>query len=197
VTPAHHPSPEVLKAFAQGELRPAFVIAAGVHVRACSACQSAVDGFETDAGRALLGHAPEPLPPDSFARTFHRAQEPSVTEGDGGGPIRFGRRRWAAPGVWVRHAPREVSGSDQLYLLKAPPRFGIHHGHQGIEFTALLQGSIQDGSDFHAGDFVEMSEISEHRPAAGPDGCLCLIASEKPMRARTLAARIAQKLAGA
>lgn len=198
MNPSHHPSPAVLGAYARGELRAAFVIAAGAHVRDCPACEAAVRAEEAQAGAALLRQPPADIADDGFARALERADDPLAANEDGGGPIEFGRKRWAAPGLWVRHAPRAVKGEDQLFLLKAPPGVGIRHRHGGLEFTAILRGSIQDGDEtFGAGDFTEMSGADEHRPAAGERGCLCLIASERRMRMLGLPGLIAQRLTGA
>lgn len=197
MTPTHHPSPAVLEAYALGELRSAFIIAAGVHVRACRKCQTQVSAHEKRAGAALLDHPAAPLAPDSFAETMSRVAAPPIQGPNGDGAITFGRRRWAAPGLWVRHASHAVRGADHLFLLKAPPRLGIPHGHRGLEFTTVLRGAIKDGDDYHAGDFAEVTDVAHHRPTAGPDGCLCLIAAEHRMRMHGLHGRLAQILTGA
>ena len=195
MTPARHPSPRVLSAYAKGELRPAFVIAAGVHLRACADCSEQVRRLEAEAGAVLAAESPAPMPNDLFDRLRARLSEPGPPPAPA---IRFGRKRWGARGLWVRHAPPEVRGADQLFLLNVGKGCSIPHGHAGQEFVAMLRGSFDDETgSYRAGDFLEMSSGTDHTPRAGPQGCLCVVAGERRMRMNTLAGRLAQLLTGA
>ncbi len=50
---------------------------------------------------------------------------------------------------------------------------------------------------FAAGDFADVTEAVEHLPHVTVEGeCLCLIASEKPMRVTTLLGRVVHRLTG-
>ena len=72
------------------------------------------------------------------------------------------------------------------------------HGHQGVEFTTVLKGAYNDNGELYdTGDFVELDPSVEHQPHVVPGGeCVCMIASEKPMRMTTRLGRLVQALTG-
>jgi putative transcriptional regulator len=112
--------------------------------------------------------------------------------------IPFGREFWLAPGMSIRKARIDDSG-DLLYLLRLPSGLRtIPHGHGGVEFTAVLKGAYSDGEGvFAAGDFAEMTEDINHQPSVLDDGeCVCLIASERPMKVHTVVGRLVHMLTG-
>ena len=68
------------------------------------------------------------------------------------------------------------------------------HGHRGTELTLVLQGAFTDATDhFGAGDIEVANEELDHTPVAdiGAD-CICLAATDAPLRFRGLMPRIAQ-----
>ena len=70
------------------------------------------------------------------------------------------------------------------------------HGHRGTELTLVLQGAFRDATDrFDAGDIEIANEDLEHRPVAEPgQDCICLAATDAPLRFRSLIPRLAQPL---
>ena len=68
----------------------------------------------------------------------------------------------------------------------------------GAEFTCVLSGGFSDETgSYGPGDFAEADPTLTHTPRADPDGeCVCLIASEGPMRMRGLIGRLLQPLFG-
>jgi len=70
------------------------------------------------------------------------------------------------------------------------------HGHRGLELTLVLQGAFADASDtFARGDVEIADEAVEHIPVAlaGAD-CICLAATDAPLRFRGWIPRLAQPL---
>lgn len=201
--PSHHPPEDVLARYALGELRPAFATVAAAHLEICPACRADVAERARLAGEALLDTDPAPLNPFDVQRLLTRLPSPDPTasptaKGPIASRIPFERKRRVGPSLWVRHAPRSFRADDQLFLLRAPGGLGISHGHEGLEFTVVLEGSLLEaGNTYAPGDFAKMSDTDDHRPVAGPNGCLCLIAAERPMRMHGWLGRLAQKLAGA
>jgi len=68
------------------------------------------------------------------------------------------------------------------------------HGHRGMELTLVLQGAFKDETDrFGAGDIEVASEDDHHQPVAeeGQD-CICLAATDAPLRFNGWIPRIAQ-----
>jgi len=68
------------------------------------------------------------------------------------------------------------------------------HGHRGTELTLVLQGAFTDSTDhFGPGDIEIADEDLDHTPIAD-DGmdCICLAATDAPLRFRSLMPRLAQ-----
>ena len=86
----------------------------------------------------------------------------------------------------------KTGGSDLLYVLRLPAGLQtIPHGHLGTEFTTVVKGAFDDGTGvFAAGDFADVNEAVDHLPHVTAHGeCMCLIASERPMRVTTFLGR--------
>ena len=201
--PLHHPSEAVLTDYAAGALRPAFAITAAAHIDTCPACRERVSLLE-QVGGELIGELPQtPMDEGSLEHALARLGQPTAAaparRGRIADRVRFGRRRFLTPQIWVRHADRNTAGGDLLYLLRFPPGVrAIHHGHHGQEFTAVLQGAYRDEFGvFRAGDFAEFNDDQEHQPKSrGREACVCLVASEKPMRMHDWIGRVVQVLTG-
>ena len=64
--------------------------------------------------------------------------------------------------------------------------------------TGSSEGAFEDGEGrFGAGDFAEMTDEVDHQPSVTPDSeCICLIASERPMKVTTFVGRIVHMMTG-
>lgn len=202
MNPQHHPTPAVLADYVSGALRPAFAAVVSAHVEGCPHCRGEVANLEAVGGALIEGLEPEALDEGrldaAMAALDDAAPEPDLKSPPTVDRIPFGPKRWLAPGMSIRKAKVGASG-DLLYLLRLPAGVStIPHGHQGTEFTAVLTGSYHDGLDhFAAGDFCELDAKSEHQPQVSADGyCICLIASEKPMRQFTPLGQVIHWLTG-
>lgn len=70
------------------------------------------------------------------------------------------------------------------------------HGHRGTELTLVLRGAFRDATDrFGPGDLEIATEELEHTPVAeaGVD-CICLAATDAPLRFSGLIPRLLQPL---
>ena len=70
------------------------------------------------------------------------------------------------------------------------------HSHNGLELTLVLQGSFSDATGrFGVGDLEIADEDLEHTPVADPgDACICLAATDAPLRFRAIVPRLLQPL---
>jgi putative transcriptional regulator len=87
----------------------------------------------------------------------------------------------------------------QLKLLRiGAGRAMPEHGHGGEEITLVLKGAYRDHMGrFGAGDVADLDEDIEHKPVVEQDGdCICLVATERPTRFKSLAARLMQPFVG-
>jgi putative transcriptional regulator len=198
--PTHHPEDAVLADYASGALRPAFAAVVGAHLEACAHCRTALRGLEALGGE-MIGQLDEsPLSATALDRMMagldrplHPPEPRQITLDR----IRFGREVWLAPGMSIRKA--KTGGSDLLYLLRLPAGLQtIPHGHLGTEYTTVVRGAFDDGTGvFAAGDFADVDQAVDHLPHVTTQGeCMCLIASEKPMRIDTLLGRVVHWMTG-
>lgn len=199
--PAHHPSEAILADYAGGALREAFAVVVAAHLEACPACRDHVHALEALGGDLVAQLPPTPLPDEALDRVMagiERPLPPSVPVRPAVERIPFGWEIPLGPGMGVRKA--RLAGGDLLYRLRLPAGLRtIPHGHAGAEFTVVLKGAFQDDLGvYRAGDFAEMTEDQiDHQPAVRPgEECVCLIASERPMRVRSFFGHLIHAVTG-
>lgn len=202
MSPTQHPAEAVLADYATGAMRPAFAVVVAAHLEGCAHCRATVGAFEALGGEMVSVLPDAPLSDDAMARVMAGIERPAEPAPAAVAPVAeripFGREQWLAPGMGIRKARIDDSG-DLLYLLRLPAGIKtIPHGHQGQEFTAVLKGAFEDGGNrYAAGDFAEMTDEVDHQPSVAPEGeCICLIASERPMKVNTLVGRIVHMMTG-
>lgn len=201
MTATHHPSEAILADYAGGALRPAFAAVVAAHLETCPHCRAQVAVLEEVGGALLSDLPPSAMGDEALERVMAGIERPPG-ETPASRPttarIPFGRELWIGPGMGICKA--RLAGGDLLYLLRLPAGLRtIPHGHEGIEYTAVLKGAFDDGHGvFAAGDFGEMlADEVEHQPSVLPgQECICLIASERPMRVRTFFGHLVHRLTG-
>jgi putative transcriptional regulator len=213
MSPQHHPDEEILCDHAMGRLTRGQGLVIEAHLAHCPLCRADVDGMEA-VGGALLESLPEAqMDVDAFAKVMARvdAPEPPVAEPQppkrvladlqgvdvpavlGAAPV--GRKRWLAPGVWMRPVLSEQGGQSHTYLLRGAPGMQlITHGHTGREFTTVLKGAYSEATGrYGAGDFQFADQALDHGPFAEPgEECICLISAEGPMAMHGLIGKLMQ-----
>lgn len=209
----HHPSAEVLEAYARGALNAGAALVVICHVHGCTVCRSEAAVWEDAGGAFLREVAPAPVSDDALERVFARIDDapPPAARVDTPrflerfsvpAPLRrqsVGFRRWVTPNIWfapvyVRPKPEALT-----YLVYAGKNTTLaRHTHCGQEFTSVLYGRFGDDSgSFGPGDFAQTDENIVHAPAVTSDSeCLCLISADAPMQLLNLPARIIQTLTG-
>ena len=215
MTPNHHLDDSTLLAYAAGTLDEAFSVVAAAHVAVCPACRSAMRAAEALGGELLdvagdiavsdacrsktfaaleqagLYRLPVSVPRPAFPRPL--AQLLPVASLD---DIAWKKK---APGVAIFDVKLPASAHGQLKLLRiGAGRAMPEHGHGGEEITMVLKGAYIDHMGrFAAGDVADLDEEIEHRPVVEQDGdCICLVATERPTRFKSLAARLMQPFVG-
>ncbi len=103
--------------------------------------------------------------------------------------------KWRSIGMGVRQAILPTARDASARLLYIPAGQAVpDHGHRGMELTLVLQGAFRDSEDrFGPGDIEIANEDLEHTPIAeaGAD-CICLAATDAPLRFNRLIPRMAQ-----
>ena len=104
-----------------------------------------------------------------------------------------------APGIKYFAIAGLNTADGTLSLLKIAPGANIpEHRHQGIELTLVLKGSFSDEiGRFGVGDIADLDDDIEHQPIADTnEACICLIATEAPLKFTGLMPRLVQYFSG-
>jgi putative transcriptional regulator len=203
----HHLSDALLMAYSAGQLPEAFGLIVATHVSLCDECRARLASFDA-VGGALLEAAPvASVAPGSLQATMARIKGARPverrTEARGifpaplvdyvGGGLEA--VRWRSAGGGVRQAILPTTGDAMVRLLHIPGGTAVpDHGHRGTELTLVLQGAFRDETDrFGRGDLEIADPSLEHTPIAeaGAD-CICLAATDAPLRFNSLIPRVLQ-----
>lgn len=206
----HHLSDEVLMAYSAGSLPEAFNLIVATHVSLCDECRARIEAFDA-VGGAVLAECGQADVPDSCLEATLRliaeepGQEPAPRRAAEGAvfpaPLQdyvggdLSAVKWRNVGGGVRQSILKTGKDATVRLLHIPPGVKIpDHGHRGMEMTLVLKGAFRDeGGRFGRGDVEIADEDLEHTPVAeeGED-CICLAATDAPLRFNALIPRIAQ-----
>ncbi|MEM1064574.1 MAG: ChrR family anti-sigma-E factor [Pseudomonadota bacterium] len=205
----HHLTDEVLMAYSAGSLPEAFELVVAAHVSMCDECRARLDAFDAiggaviesgetaalaegslDATMALISAAPEFDAPRVAANS---AVFPAPLQEYVGGDL--SAVKWRSIGGGVRQAVLSRTKKASVRLIAIPGGVQMpDHGHRGMEMTMVLKGAFRDEHDrFGRGDVEIANEDMHHTPVA-EDGeeCICLAATDAPLRFNAFIPRIAQ-----
>jgi putative transcriptional regulator len=198
VNPRHHPSADVLAAYAAGTHEPGFGLVVAAHLETCSECRARVRAFEAASGAALEDISQTDVGADALAKVMARLDQPSAEAQPDTRPLLerlpLGPRKWVAPGVWVAAVETPHAPDNRVYLLSVAPGMPTaRHEHSGAEFCTVLKGAFRDESGLYsAGDFAATDEDVDHQPVViGDEECVCLFATEGRLKARGVLGRLA------
>lgn len=204
----HHLSDKLLMAYSAGSLPEAFNLVVATHVSVCDECRARLASFDA-VGGALLEDDSVTMAENSLADVMMRIKseaptaKPAAPARDAvlpaplvdaiGGTLRD--VQWRAVGGGVRQAILKTSDKASARLLHIPAGAAVpDHGHQGLEMTLVLQGAFRDeDAVFKRGDVEVATEDTEHTPIAEPgQDCICLAATDAPLKFRAFLPRLAQ-----
>lgn len=201
----HHIPEHVLEAYQAGTLAHAFAVVVAAHLSLCDECRAWAESRDIMGG-ALLQTADEAeLRQDARTRILAALDGPAPAAPRGSGvfpaPVmdELGGRppRWRMLGGGIRQQILVADAEGSLRLLYIPPGKAVpEHGHGGMELTLVLQGSFSDSAGaFHRGDVETAHDAVDHQPVAGPGlPCICLAATDAPLRFHALLPRLLQPL---
>jgi putative transcriptional regulator len=207
MTIRHHPSDDMLQAYAAGTLDEGQRIAVATHMRTCARCSGWVSALEQVGARMLERLPPTAMSRDALDRVLGRlsaapALPPAgATLDDVSGlpafvrRYRFGQWTWVGPGVHLRPIELPVDSPTRVFLLKAAPGTKmLQHSHTDLELTCVLSGAFRhQGGYFGPGDFDLGDEDVEHQPLVDPgEDCICLVAMQGKLRLSGLLGRLMQ-----
>ena len=208
MTIRHHLTDPLLLAYAAGNLPEAFSLVVASHVSLCDGCRARLAAFEALGGAVVEQADAVALSDGCLAAVMARLAAPLVAKpgprpgifpppltdyvgGDLAAVI------WRNIGIGVRQAILPTAKSASARLLYIPAGQAVpDHGHRGMELTLVLQGAFRDATDrFGPGDVAIAGQDLNHSPTAEPgQPCICLAATDAPLRFTSLIPRLLQPL---
>jgi putative transcriptional regulator len=206
----HHLTDQMLMGYATGSLPEAFSLLVATHVSMCDECRARLMEYESLGGEVMDDIDAAPMAQGALAATMAliadaawappaprkarpRGVFPAPLQDYVGGDLEC--VRWTRLGGGVAQAILPTSRDASIRLLRIPGGVKVpDHGHRGTEMTLVLQGAFSDATDrFGPGD-VEMADADlTHQPVAEPGvDCICLAATDAPLRFRGIIPRIVQ-----
>jgi len=205
----HHLTDALMMAYSAGTLPEGFNLVVATHISLCDECRARMHEFDAIGGAVVDEEAPVAMGADSFAATLeliakddapkHEATPkrsgifPAPLQDYVGGDL--SSVKWRKVGGGVRQAILHTDKSASVRLLHIPAGAAVpDHGHRGTELTLVLQGAFKDETDrFATGDIEVATQDLQHQPIAemGED-CICLAATDAPLRFSSWVPRIAQ-----
>jgi putative transcriptional regulator len=211
MTIRHHLSEQLLIGYAAGNLPEAFSLVVATHVSMCDECRARLASYDTLGGALIEGQGDVAMGDaaleTALARIDRRPQAtqsaPLKAAGMFPAPLAdyvggdLSAVAWRSIGMGVKQAILPTGRDASARLLYIPAGVAVpDHGHRGLELTLVLQGAFADANDrFDRGDLEIADESLEHTPVAmaGMD-CICLAATDAPLRFRAVLPRLAQAL---
>ncbi|WP_127900961.1 ChrR family anti-sigma-E factor [Solirhodobacter olei] len=208
----HHIPEDIVQAYVSGRLPHAFAVVVAAHLSLCDACRATAEAQEALAG-AALDALPSDAAPDADlrARTLAALDSvealpreampipapagiyPSAVMAElGGRPP-----RWKSLGAGIRQTILTAGPEGSVRLLYIPGGKAVpDHGHNGLEMTMVLQGAFQDITGKYARGDVQVGDPDlEHTPIAMEgEACICLAATDAPLRFNALVPRLLQRV---
>ena len=202
-----HPSPEMLREFANGSLSTGLSVAVSAHVQLCETCRARSSEQEARATIDWLQESAQEMTPQSdqdlaamldvitaLPQQREERQEACVeTE------IHMHERsvklprvlaKIAADGlVWkklaggINQAAVRLDEKTQCEFIYMKPGSQVPiHPHDGHEITLVLDGSFRDElGEYQPRDFVVRDASHNHQPTS-EEGCLCFAVLDSPLR---------------
>ncbi|MEO0487446.1 MAG: ChrR family anti-sigma-E factor [Pseudomonadota bacterium] len=206
----HHISDELLMAYSAGTLPEAFNLVIATHVSLSDDARARLREFEAVGGAVLEDSETVALSDDALEATLKlistRAKDPIKTmrqqpgifpsplQDYVGGDVESVKWRRIGNGVKQAILPTDKGASVRLLYIPAGQELP-DHGHHGTEMTLVLQGAFEDEDGrFERGDIEVADQDMEHTPVAaqGPD-CICLAATDAPLKFNSLLPKVAQR----
>ncbi len=203
----HHLTDDLLMAYSAGSLPEAFSLVVATHISLCDECRARLGSFDTVGGAMLETCGDAEMSAGALDATMARimkgapVQKPRSSGGVFPTPLQnyiggdLDAVKWRPVGMGVRQAILPTSDDASVRLLYIPAGCAVpDHGHRGTELTLVLQGAfVDEDGRFARGDVEVANEELEHTPVAdiGED-CICLAATDAPLKFRGLVPRLAQ-----
>lgn len=211
MTIQHHLTQRILLAYSAGTLPEAFNLVVAAHVSLCDECRVIAGGFDVVGGALLDAEDTEAMEQGALATALAgldtrvvQTPEPKTAPQEGAvfpAPLRayangdLADVTWRSIGGGIKQAILISSDRGSARLLRIPAGQAVpDHGHRGLEMTLVLRGAFSDEAGrFARGDIELADEDVDHTPTAeSGDDCICLAATDAPLRFNAFLPRLVQ-----
>ena len=196
--------------YAAGILPEAFSLVVATQMSISDEARARLASYEAIGGGILEDSDEAEMKPNAFKQTLKEIDIPTkkrpippMVEGIFPKPLQkyvgndLNAIKWKNIGRGVRQAILKTDKHATARLIYIPAGTAMpNHGHNGLEMTLVLQGEFHDKEDFFArGDIEIGDENLHHTPTASGNGpCICLAASDAPLKFTSLLPRLLQPL---
>ena len=207
----HHPDDATLLSFAAGSLSDSFEILVSCHLQNCPSCRQRIAEAEAIGAAMVSAITPQSVNRrDEFLQLLDQEEDkvsyldPHLDERSTQVNTPTELEKFLQQGDINLPWKKLVPGIEQikldtlsggLKLLKIAPDTAIPtHSHKGSELTLILSGSYMDELGcFARGDVADLDPTVEHQPRTSKDeACICLVATDAPLKFRGLVPRLVQ-----
>lgn len=209
MTIKHVLNEQLAMGYAAGVLPEAFDLVVAAHLSLSDESRALVSSYEAVGACLMEDCSSVDMKPNALTSTLDRIKNSAIIVQKSRAknvlpePIQkyFGgdvdKVKWKSLGGGVKQAILPTDKKAQARLLYIPAGQSVpDHGHRGLELTLVLQGSFADEVDhFGRGDIEIANDDLDHQPVAGLEAdCICLTATDAPLRFNGLFPRILQPL---
>ena len=196
--------------YAAGILPEAFSLVVATQMSISDEARARLASYEAIGGGILEDSDEAEMKPNAFQKALKEIDIPTekrplppMVEGIFPKPLQkyvgndLNAIKWKNIGRGVRQAILKTDKHATARLIYIPAGTAMpNHGHNGLEMTLVLQGEFHDKEDFFArGDIEIGDENLHHTPTASGNGpCICLAASDAPLKFTSLLPRLLQPL---
>ena len=205
----HHTPDALLAAAAAGSLAQPYALVVAAHISLCLDCRAAYEAHQAAGGVVLDDTTVVDVSDRMRDRVMAQLDTPTAPtpryprSGVYPGPVMAALKgkapRWKSIGMGVQQSILSAGRTGSVRLLSIPGGQAVpDHGHSGLELTLVLQGSFTDETGrFGVGDLEVADQTLEHTPIADPGArCICLAATDAPLRFNAFVPRVLQPLFG-
>ncbi|SLN66600.1 Anti-sigma-E factor ChrR [Pseudoruegeria aquimaris] len=207
----HHIADDLLAAYVSGALPHPYAIVVASHISMCDECRVRHEAQLAVGGSVLETLETTEITADMKARVMDLLDDtpakPAIRvprrQGIYPGPVvealKGGQPKWRSLGMGVKQSILFAGEEGSVRLLYIPGGQAVpEHGHNGLEMTLVLQGAFSDeGGRYGVGDVEVTDEHVDHVPTAEPGpACICLAATDAPLRFKGFVPRLLQPVFG-
>lgn len=210
---SHHFDDATLIAYSSGTLNKGMALLVESHLEMCEHCMEQVQTSNRIGGDLLRQIEPVAMKSGSLDQVLsmlddlepaapvvsrpHKGEVPaSLAEYIGDD---LDALDWKTMGMGVQQYDLKLGGAGAARLLRIQPGVSVpHHTHSGNELTLILRGSYSDEiGRFQTGDVADLDDQLEHQPLVDTEHeCICLIATDAPLKFSGLMGKLVQPFIG-